>query len=135
LDAARTKTLTNQARPTSEVFRMVLGISLILYPVKDIEKAKAMFTKVLGVAPYADAPYYVGFKVGDQEVGLVPSAKNSGMTGPLGYWEVDDIKKVMQSFLDAGGQTKQAVRDVGGGKLVASVVDADGNPIGLAQSP
>ena len=36
--------------------------------------------------------------------------------------------------LDAGAEAHQRVRDVGGGKLVASVKDADGNVIGLLQS-
>jgi hypothetical protein len=38
-------------------------------------------------------------------------------------------------LLDAGAQAEQEVRDVGGGKLIASVRDADGNITGLAQSP
>jgi predicted enzyme related to lactoylglutathione lyase len=35
----------------------------------------------------------------------------------------------------AGAQAQQEVKDVGGGKLIASVKDADGNVIGLIQSP
>lgn len=31
----------------------------------------------------------------------------------------------------AGAEAKQDVKDVGGGKLIASVTDADGNVIGL----
>ncbi len=58
-----------------------------------------------------------------------------GMTGPIGYWHVDDIKKSLQSLLDAGAQTQQDVKDVGGGMLIASVKDADGNVIGLKQAP
>jgi predicted enzyme related to lactoylglutathione lyase len=36
---------------------------------------------------------------------------------------------------DAGAETQQAINDVGGGKLIASVKDTDGNIIGLIQSP
>jgi predicted enzyme related to lactoylglutathione lyase len=57
------------------------------------------------------------------------------MTGPVGYWQVDDITQSLHSLLDAGGQAQRAIKDVGGGKLIASVKDADGNSIGLAQSP
>ncbi len=57
------------------------------------------------------------------------------MTGPVGYWHVNDIKKTLQLLLDAGAQAQQEVKDVGGGKLVASVKDADGNVTGLIQSP
>jgi predicted enzyme related to lactoylglutathione lyase len=57
------------------------------------------------------------------------------MTGPVGYWHVEDIEKSLGLLLDAGAETQQVIRDVGGGKLVATVTDADGNVIGLVQSP
>ncbi len=57
------------------------------------------------------------------------------MTGPAGYVHVNDIKKSLQLLLDAGAQVQQAVQDVGGGKLIATVKDADSNIIGLIQSP
>ncbi len=89
----------------------------------------------MGVEPYADEAYYVGFRIGDQEIGLDPNGHKQGMTGPLGYFHVSDIKQSLQSLVDAGAQTQQEVRDVGGGKLIATVKDADGNIIGLIQSP
>ena len=57
------------------------------------------------------------------------------MTGPVGYFHVSDIQKSLQALLDAGAQTQQEVKDLGGGKLIASVKDADGNIIGLLQLP
>ncbi len=111
------------------------GIRTIIYPVKDIAQAKTLYTKLLGIEPYVDEAYYVGFKVGDQEIGLDPNGHSHGMTGPVGYWEVDDIKASLQLLLDAGAQAQQEAKDVGGGKLIASVKDADGNVIGLIQSP
>lgn len=82
-----------------------------------------------------DEAYYVAFSVGGQDGGLDPHGHSQGMTGPVGYWHVDDIKKSMKLLLSAGAQAKQEVKDVGGGKLIASVKDADGNVIGLIQSP
>jgi predicted enzyme related to lactoylglutathione lyase len=111
------------------------GINTVIYPVKDLVKAKALFSKLLGVEPYADEAYYVGFKVGDQEIGLDPNGHKQGMTGPVGYYHVDDIKQSLQLVLDAGGKEQQAVKDVGGGKLIATAKDADGNAIGLTQEP
>ena len=87
-----------------------------------------------GVAPYADAPYYVGSRVGDQEIGLDPNGHKQGLTGPLPYWPVTDITKSLQSLVDAGAQVQQAVKDVGGGRLIAWVKDADNNLIALVQS-
>ena len=111
------------------------GIRTVIYPVKDIAQAKTLYSKLLGVEPYMDEAYYVGFRVGDQEIGLDPHGHNKGMTGPVGYWQVDDIKKSLQLLLDAGAQVQQAVNDVGGGKLIAWVKDADSNIIGLIQLP
>jgi len=82
-----------------------------------------------------EGPYYTGFRVDDQETGLNPNGHNSGMTAPLVYYEVADIKASLQQLLAAGAQVQQEVSDVGGGKLVASVKDADGNVTGLIQSP
>jgi predicted enzyme related to lactoylglutathione lyase len=114
---------------------MTSGIRTIVFPVKDLTRAKTLFGTLVGAAPYADEAYYVGFRVGDQEVGLDPNGHSQGMTGPVGYWHVEDIEKSLELLLDAGAETQQAVRDVGGGKLVATVTDPDGNVIGLVQSP
>ena len=111
------------------------GIRLFIYPVKDVAQAKTLYSKLLGIEPYMDEAYYVGFKVGDQEIGLDPNGHNKGMTGPVGYWHVTDIKKSLQLLLDAGAQAQQEVTDVGGGKLIASIKDADSNIIGLMQLP
>jgi predicted enzyme related to lactoylglutathione lyase len=114
---------------------MAKGIQLIVYPVKDLAAAKRLFGTFLGTEPYADAPYYVGYRVGDQEIGLDPNAHAKGITAALGYVEVDDIKASLKRLVAAGGQTQQDVNDVGGGKLIAIVRDADGNFLGLVQSP
>ena len=111
------------------------GIKTIIYPVKDLGQAKKIYTALLGVEPYVDEVYYVGFKVGDQEVGLDPNGHSAGMTGPIGYRDVEDITKSLQVLVDAGAQTQQDIKDVGGGKLTATVKDADGNVTGLIQSP
>jgi len=110
-------------------------IKTLIYPVKDMAGARTLYRQLLGIEPYVDETYYVGFRVGDQEIGLDPNGHSKGMTGPVGYWHVNDIKKSLQSLLDAGAQIQQEVKDVGAGRLIASVKDADGNVIGLIQSP
>jgi catechol 2,3-dioxygenase-like lactoylglutathione lyase family enzyme len=60
---------------------MTDGIKTVMYPVKDIAQAKKLYSELLGVRPYTDEAYYVGFKVGDQEIGLDPNGHNAGMTG------------------------------------------------------
>ena len=107
------------------------GIKTVIYPVKDMTQATTLFRKFLGVEPYADQPYYVGFKINDQDVGLVPNSPEAGMTA---FYHVDDIKNSLEILLDAGAAIIQAIRNVGGGRLIASVKDKDSNIIGLIQN-
>ena len=111
------------------------GIKQFNYPVKDLAQAKKLYSTLLGIDPYMDKAYYVGSREGDQEIGLDPHGHNQGMTGPVGYFHVSDIQKSLQALVGAGAHTLQEVKDVGRGKLIASVKDADGNIIGLLQFP
>ena len=111
------------------------GIKTLVVPVKDLAKAKTLYSTLLGVEPYADQAWYVGFRLGGLEVGLDPNGHRQGMTGPVAYSYVDDMNSTLQSLLDAGAVADQDVKDVGGGMLRASVTDADGNVIGLIQPP
>lgn len=110
------------------------GVSTIIYPVKDLNTAKTVFGALLGVDPYADTPYYVGYKVGGQDIGLDPHHHHHGMSGPVCYVNVQDIRAQLKALQDAGATLVQDVRDVGG-KLIASVRDTDGNVLGLMQNP
>ncbi len=111
------------------------GIRLIIFPVRDLAQAKTFFSKLLSIQPYTDQSYYVGFMDGDFEIGLDPNGHKVGLVGPIGYWQVDNINEGLRVFLDAGGQTLQDIKDVGGGKLIATVKDASGNIHGLMQLP
>ena len=111
------------------------GVRTVIYPVKDLARAKKLFRNLLGVEPYADQPYYVGFKIGDQDIGLVPDSSAQGQARMTAFYHVDNIKQSLQSLLDAGAKVQQDIKDVGGGRLIASVRDADGNIIGLMQNP
>jgi predicted enzyme related to lactoylglutathione lyase len=106
-------------------------INLVVYPVKDVTKATAFYKTLLGKDPYVSSPYYVGFREGNQEIGLDP---NGHKTGPIAYRQVDDIRKSLSALKAAGAQTQQDVKDVGGGLLIAWVKDADGNLTGLRQN-
>jgi predicted enzyme related to lactoylglutathione lyase len=109
---------------------MAENIKILVYPTKDLEASKAFFTTFLGAQPYADAEYYVGYRVGELEIGLDPHGQ-----AVVAYIEVADIKKSLQSLLDAGATTSQDVKDVGGGLLIAQVKDTNGNVLGLRQQP
>jgi predicted enzyme related to lactoylglutathione lyase len=114
---------------------MTSGFRTVIYPVSDLAAAKAVFATLLGVEPAQDEPYYVGFGMAGQDIGLDPHGHRQGVSGPVVYWEVDDIGASLAGLLGAGAQEQQPVRDVGGGKLIAMVTDADSNAIGLMQTP
>lgn len=109
---------------------MANPIKLIVFPVKDLDKAKTLYNTFLGVEPYVDGAYYVGYKVGDQEVGLDPNGQNV-----VSYIEVEDIQSSLKELVATGDTVHMDVKNVGGGLLVAQVKDADGNMLGLRQQP
>jgi catechol 2,3-dioxygenase-like lactoylglutathione lyase family enzyme len=111
------------------------GINTIVIPVKDLAASRDLYRSLLGVEPHADAPYYVGFNVEGQEIGLSPSGHADGMTGPVGFVDVDDLAATAAALIALGATMDQEAKDVGGGMLVATLRDADGNPIGLRQHP
>jgi predicted enzyme related to lactoylglutathione lyase len=111
----------------------VQGIKTVLHPVSDIEKAKAVYSALLGLEPQTDSPYYVGFDVAGQHIGLLPGGGPQGLTSPVAYWHVDDIEAKLAEVTAAGATVKDSPNEVGGGRVVASVIDADGNVLGLIQ--
>ena len=109
------------------------GIKIVLHPVSDLANARTVYAALLGVAPQVDGPYYVGFDAEGQHIGLVPGGGPQGMTSPVAYWHVTDIEAKLAEVTAAGAKVKDAPRDVGGGRLVASFTDPDGNVLGLIQ--
>jgi predicted enzyme related to lactoylglutathione lyase len=108
---------------------MARNIKILVYPVEDVEKAKAFYGKFLDTEPYVASAFYVGYRVGEMEVGLDPNSK----VGPIAYTDVADITSSLQAMTEVGAEVVQEVMDVGGGLLIAKVKDADGNVVGLRQ--
>ena len=109
------------------------GITTVLHPVSDLSAAKAVYTALLGGPPQTDSPYYVGFEAAGQQIGLVPSGGPQGMAAPVAYWRVPDIEAKLTEVTAAGATVNEPAHDVGGGRLVATVTDPDGNVLGLLQ--
>jgi predicted enzyme related to lactoylglutathione lyase len=116
---------------------MFLGLRTAIYHVDDMEKGKAWYGEVLGVQPYFDQPFYVGFNVAGYELGLHPGAAASEgkADGAVTYWGVDDCAAAFQRLLDLGATAHEAVQDVGEGIKVASVKDPFGNTLGMVENP
>jgi predicted enzyme related to lactoylglutathione lyase len=109
------------------------GALTLLHPVSDLTKAKAVYTALLGVPPQVDDSYYVGYEAAGQHIGLVPGGGPQQMTAPVAYWHVADIEAKLAELTAAGAEVNEPARDVGGGRLVATVTDPDGNVLGVLQ--
>lgn len=113
---------------------MLMGLRTAIYPAPDLAKARDWYAQVLGVPPYFDQPFYVGFNVGGFELGLVPDG-TPGVNGPQPLWGVANIDQVLQRLLELGAQTLDPVQDVGDGIKVGAVKDPFGNRLGLIENP
>lgn len=112
---------------------MLLGLRTICYPAPDLAASKAWFTDLLGVAPYFDEPFYVGFEVGGYELSLSPSMDPA--EGPLTYWGVPDCDVALAALVAAGAAVHEAVTDVGDDIRVATVVEPGGSRLGIIENP
>jgi len=116
---------------------MFLGLRTAEYQVKDLDKAKAWYSNVLGIQPYFDQPFYVGFNVGGYELGLVPEADAGPRRAPAGiaYWGVDDAQGAYKRLIELGATLQDPIKDVGDGILIGAVHDPFGNTLGVIQNP
>jgi predicted enzyme related to lactoylglutathione lyase len=125
-----------QKRRTGRETRMFQGLRTVIYHVDDLAKAKAWYTKLLGVEPYFDQPFYVGFNVGGYELGLDPDTQGvSQGSNVVAYWGVADAQAAYRRAQELGASKHTEPREVGGGIVVATVTDPFGNVFGIIQNP
>jgi len=108
---------------------MANQVKLVVYPAKDLDKTKKYFSTFLGTEPYVDGDWYVGYKVGDLELGLDPNGK-----AVICYTDTDDIEASVETMKGVGGEVVMEPKNVGGGLMVAQL-ELDGNVVGLRQHP
>lgn len=116
---------------------MFLGLRTVIYQVSDLEQAKVWFSKALGINPYFDEPFYVGFNVGGYELGLDPDSSNAtaGSSGVVAYWGVENVEDSLRQLLELGAKEHGEVQNVGDGIRVATVLDPFGNIFGIIENP
>ena len=114
-----------------------LGLRTVIYKVDDLDKAKAWYSSILGIQPYFDEPFYVGFNVGGYELGLDPDTEEGkpGPGGSVAYWGVADAEAVFARLIELGAREHSGVQEVGGGIKVAIVQDPFGNLFGIIENP
>ena len=113
---------------------MFLGLRTVIYPAPDLAASKGWFTQLLGIEPYFDEPFYVGFQGGGYELALDPHGDVSA--GPITYWGVANADEALARLLESGATPlTEGVQEVGDGIRVASVRDPAGSVLGIIENP
>ena len=113
------------------------GLRTVLYHAPDLDKAREWYAQVLGIKPYFDQPFYVGFNVGGYELGLDPdpSTTPGGSAGAVAYWGIADARAALERLLSLGATERSGIQEVGEKIKVATVFDPFGNIFGIIENP
>src|SRR5687768_8454479 len=116
---------------------MFLGLRTAIYHVGDIERGKQWYSQVVGIEPYFDQPFYVGYNVSGYELGLQPveSGSRERSDGAVAYWGVENAEAAFERLIELGATAHEPVQDVGEGIKVATVKDPFGNVLGIIENP
>jgi predicted enzyme related to lactoylglutathione lyase len=109
------------------------GIKTVLHSVSNLATAKAVYAAPIGVPPQTDDPYYVGFEAEGASTSGWCRGGSAGHDLAGGLLAFSDIEAKLADVSAAGATVKEQPRDVGGGRLVATFTDPDGNVLGLIQ--
>jgi predicted enzyme related to lactoylglutathione lyase len=114
-----------------------LGLRTAAYSTAHLAAAKAWYIQVLGIAPYFDEPFYVGFNVGGYELGIVPDSAAADRRAPAGiaYWGVVDAAAAYERLIGLGAAPQEPIQDVGEGIKIGAVRDPFGNILGVIENP
>ena len=114
-----------------------LGLRTVIYHAPDLAKTKEWYAKALGIEPYFDQPFYVGFNVGGYELGLDPDAASTpgGKEGSVAYWGVSNAEASFRRLISLGATERSAPQEVGEGIRVATVFDPFGSIFGIIENP
>lgn len=112
------------------------GLRTCIYRVSDIKKATAWYSKVLGIEPYFNESFYVGFNIGGYELGLqADDSKEPKGASVLTYWAVDDVITSFNTLIALGATSFEEPAEVGEGIVVGAVKDPWGNIFGIIYNP
>ena len=116
--------------------RKILGLRTTIYKSNELSKAKDWYAEAFQTKPYFDEAFYVGFNIAGYELGLQPEEKPLDKSDAVvSYWGVEDIEAQWQHFLQLGATQLEPPQEVGGGIIVATLLDPWNNVIGLIYNP
>lgn len=113
---------------------MFLGLRSTIYPSADLAADKAFWRNALGIEPYFDQPFYVGFNVGGYELGLDPDTGDTSF-GPVAYWGTSNIAATVAELTTKGAQLQGEVAEVGDGIKMARLKTTTGTVFGVIENP
>ena len=113
---------------------MIIGLRTAICPISDLNSAKEWYSRVLGLTPYFDQPFHVGFAVGGFELGSLPQGQ-SGTSGAQPLCGVENADDELARLVSPVGVVLEPVTDVGEGIRVAAIRDPFGNRFGLIEKP
>ena len=126
--------MTTSSPPADPGTGPYLGLRTAIYPAPDLDAAKAWMTALLGVGPYFDTDFYVGYQVAGYELALDPHADPA--RGVVTYWGVADADAAYAHLVDAGATPDGVVQDVGDGIRTATfVLPLGGAALGIIENP
>ena len=112
---------------------VLLGLRTAIYPAPDLAAAKTWFTAMLGIEPYFDTDFYVGYQVGGYELALDPNGDPA--RGVITYWGVPEADEAYRALVESGATPDGPVQDVGDAIRTASFVLPHGGVFGIIENP
>jgi predicted enzyme related to lactoylglutathione lyase len=111
----------------------LLGLRTTIYPTNDLVASVAYFNELLGIEPYFDEPFYVGYNVGGYELGIDPNSEVAD--GTQSYWGVKDAVEAAEELIASGATVVSEVNDTGDGIKVAQFRLPTGDHFGIIENP
>jgi hypothetical protein len=105
----------------------------VIYPAPELAAATQWWSELLGVRPYFEEPFYVGFEVAGYELGLLPTADPAD--GAVALWGVDDVDAAIAKAIELGAVEHGAATDVGDGIVTGSVRTPGSVILGFIYNP
>jgi predicted enzyme related to lactoylglutathione lyase len=107
-------------------------------PVTDLPRARRFYEAVFGIVMTVETVdgYDMAIFPGDDTPGgalVKGDVYVPGKAGPILYFRVPDIDRVMARALTAGGRSLYPKKDIGANGWVAEFEDSEGNRIALSQ--
>lgn len=115
----------------------MLGLRSCIFQAENVREVADWYEKVLDKKPYFEADAYIGFDVWGYELGIfyrdaeyIQKGNNVEI-----YWGVDDIEAEFQRLQTLWASIHESPTEVGGGIIMASVLDPFGNVFGIIYNP